>query len=224
MAATLVEQSTIPSRDRVEPGSINVPIGRFPPTASADFSASAGDIATKLVADFNQAIAQKNAQAVSQFFLQGGYWRDHLVLSWDFHTLIGRDKISSFLDQGIRLSQIELDTSTPLRAPHFGPIDAGLGEVKGVEFFIKFTSDFGSGVGVARAAEESTGQWKFFLLSTTLCDLTGYERYIDYNRPLGTQPGGDANRQNWKEIRDAEKNFKVKEPQVVVIGKFIKQI
>ncbi|OKL62252.1 hypothetical protein UA08_02479 [Talaromyces atroroseus] len=221
MATTLTGQSTtatIPSKDRIEPGSVNVSIGKFPPTASSDFSTSAGDIAAKLVAEFNEALSQKNAQVVSQLFLQHGYWRDHLALSWDFHTLIGRDKIASFLGQGIRLSQIELDYSSPVRAPHFGPIDGGLGEVKGVEFFVKFTTELGSGVGIARVAEESAGQWRFFLLSTTLSDLTGHERRIRHNRPIGVQHGADSRQHNWKEMRDAEKNFEGNEPQVVVIG------
>lgn len=88
-----------------------------------------------------------------------------------------------------------------------------------MEFFIKFTSDVGSGEGVARVVEESTsGQWRFFLLSTTLLELTGHERRINGSRPKGVEHGGDPNRRNWKEQRAAELNFENSQPQVIIVG------
>lgn len=91
----------------------------------------------------------------------------------------------------------------------------------GVEFFIKFTSDVGSGQGVARVAEESSspGQWRFFMLSTTLFELAGHERPIDHFRPKGVEHGGDPNRQNWKDRRASEINFENTQPQVVIVGR-----
>ncbi|QGA17202.1 hypothetical protein EYB26_004872 [Talaromyces marneffei] len=211
------------SQNRVEPGSVNIPIGKFPCTTFPNPSSSptAGEIASKLIADFNQALANKDVHAISQLFLPNGYWRDHLGLSWDFHTLAGQEKISNFLTtNGIRLTKIEIDTSKASRAPHFGPIDGGLGKVHGVEFFIKFTSDVGSGQGVARVAEESSspGQWRFFMLSTTLFELAGHERPINHFRPKGVEHGGDPNRQNWKDRRASEINFENTQPQVVIVG------
>ncbi|EED18638.1 flavin-binding monooxygenase-like protein [Talaromyces stipitatus ATCC 10500] len=210
-----------PSKDRVEPGSVNIPIGKYPSTVPLDPSGSppAVEIASKLVEDFNQALANKDPHAISQLFFPTGYWRDHLALSWDFHTLSGRESIAKFLStNGIRITKVELDISTAARTPHFGPIDGGLGEANGVEFFIKFTSDIGSGNGVARVAEESAGQWRFFLLSTTLSELTGHERRINRLRPKGVEHGGDPNRQNWKERRAAEINLENRQPQVIIIG------
>lgn len=213
------------SQDRVEPGSVNIPIGKFPSTTSPDPSSSptAAEIASKLVVDFNQALTNKDPAAISQLFFENGYWRDHLALSWDFHTLAGQEKISQFLSaNGIRLTKVEIDSSTAIRTPHFGPIDGGLGQANGVEFFIKFTSDVGSGEGVARVAEEpsSRGQWIFFLLSTTLLELTGHERRINHLRPKGVEHGDDPNRQNWKDRRAAELNFENTQPQVIIVGTY----
>lgn len=211
------------SQDRIEPGSVNIPIGRFPSTISPNPSSSptATEIASKLIADFNQALTNKDPAAISQLFFQNGYWRDHLALSWDFHTLAGQEKIRQFLSaNGIRLTKVEIDSSTAIRTPHFGPIDGGLGQANGVEFFIKFTSDIGSGEGVARVAEESSspGQWRFFMLSTTLFELTNHERQINRLRPKGVEHGGDPNRQNWKDRRAAELNFENTQPQVIIVG------
>lgn len=225
MANAVATQQSVLSKDRIEPGSVNIPIGKFPATASSDASNTAGEIASKLITDLNKALTNKNPQAVSQLFVQHGYWRDHLALSWDYHTLIGREKIANFLtENGIRLAKIEIDTSNAYRSPHFGPIDGGLGEVKGVEFFIKFTSDVGSGEGVARVAEEPEGQWKFFMFSTSLFELTGYDRLINHNRPRGVVHGGNPDRQNWLEKRAAEQNFEDRQPQVVIVGKFANRI
>ncbi|KAF3407675.1 putative indole-3-pyruvate monooxygenase YUCCA3 [Talaromyces pinophilus] len=215
--------TTTLSQDRVEPGSVNIPIGMFPSTTSPDPSSSptATEIASNLIADFNQALANKDPAAISQLFFENGYWRDHLALSWDFHTLAGREKISQFLSaNGIQLTKVEIDSSTAIRMPHFGPIDGGLGQANGVEFFIKFTSDVGSGEGVVRVAEQpsSPRQWKFFMLTTVLFELTGHERRIHRLRPKGVEHGGDPNRQNWKERRAAELNFENTQPQVIIVG------
>lgn len=207
------------SQDRVEPGSVNIPIGKFPYTTSTGPS-SLADIAFKVIADFNQALTNKDSSAVSQLFHQDGYWRDHLALSWDFHTLIGQEKISQFLSKnGIRLTKVEVDDSNAFRKPHFGPIDGGLGQANGIEFFIKFTSDVGSGEGVARLVEQS-GRWKFFMFSTTLFELAGHERRINRFRPNGVEHGSDPNRQNWKERRAAELNFENAQPQVIIVGTY----
>ncbi|KAI7976326.1 hypothetical protein EIK77_010799 [Talaromyces pinophilus] len=217
--------TTTLSQDRVEPGSVNIPIGKFPSTTSPDPSSSptATEIASNLIADFNQALANKDPAAISQLFFENGYWRDHLALSWDFHTLASREKISQFLSaNGIRLTKVEIDSSTAIRMPHFGPIDGGLGQANGVEFFIKFTSDVGSGEGVVRVAEQpsSPGQWNFFMLTTVLFELTGHERRIHRLRPKGVEHGGDPNRQNWKERRATELNFENTQPQVIIVGTY----
>lgn len=228
MAATL---TAIPSKDRIEPGSVNIAPGEFPspasstsppsaPDAASAAAAAANKIASSVIAKLNEALANQDVGAISQLFLENGYWRDHLALTWDYHTLAGREKISQFLNtHGVSLTKFEIDTSTPFRTPHFGPIDGGLGQVSGVEFFVKFTSKLGSGEGVARLAEESAGQWKIFLLSTTLFELTGHERRINRLRPKGVTHGGDPGRKNWKEKRDAEINFTNTQPTVIIVGK-----
>lgn len=217
MAAT-VDTLHLPSKDRVEPGSVNIPIAQLPRTCDPSENAAPADIAGRVIADLNKALADKNHQAVSRLFVENGYWRDHLGLSWEFHTFNSPQKISDFLAAGIRLSSIEVDSSTAFRAPHFGPID-GIGEAKGVEFFIKFTNDVGSGQGVARLAEETSGQWKFYTLYTSLTELNGHAEYTRHRRPKGVEHGDDPNRKNWKEKRAAESNFEENEPQVFIIGK-----
>src|SRR2546430_10546384 len=51
-------------------------------------------------------------------FLQESYWRDHLGLAWDFHTLKGPKNIVAFLESsknGCRIKSIAIDKSSPFR-------------------------------------------------------------------------------------------------------------
>lgn len=213
----ITTQHIVPSRDRVEPGSVNIPVGQ-PPTTSSTPPASVDEVATTVVDNLNKALQAKDHQGIAQLFLENSYWRDHLALSWDLHTLKGRDRISSFLSsEGIRLTKLEIDRSSPLRAPHFGPIDGGIGEAKGVEFFVTFITEVGKGQGVARLAEKD-GQWKIFTLFTSLRELTGREERLNHRRPKGVEHGGRPDRKNWQERRTAEANLEGKDPTVLIIG------
>ncbi|RHZ55394.1 hypothetical protein CDV55_105470 [Aspergillus turcosus] len=204
-----------PSKDRIEPGSCYVPVGKFPPTASST-SVDAAKVASEVVDRLNNALIQKNYEAISDLFLEDGYWKDHLGLSWDYRTIKGRENIASFLEDSARLVQIDIDQSSPFRAPHVGPIDA-FGEITGVEFFTTFANDVGHGRGVVRMAEKD-GVWKIFTIFTTLQELKGHEEAVNARRPLGVQHGGHLDRNNWQDRRISDSEFEGKSPVVLVVG------
>ncbi|PKX92864.1 flavin-containing monooxygenase [Aspergillus novofumigatus IBT 16806] len=205
----------LPSKDRIEPGSFNVPVGKFPQTASST-SVDAAKVASDVIDRLNNAIKQKNYKAVSDLFLEDAYWRDHLALSWDYRTIKGREKIAKLLEHSARLAQIDIDQSSPFRAPHVGPIDA-FGEVTGVEFFTTFANDVGHGRGVVRMAEKD-GVWKIFTIFTTLQELKGHEEAVNTRRPLGVQHGAQLGRRNWQDRRTSDFEFEEKNPVVLVVG------
>ncbi|EAW10389.1 uncharacterized protein ACLA_048610 [Aspergillus clavatus NRRL 1] len=204
-----------PSKDRVEPDSVNVPVGKFPPTASST-EIDAPQIASDVVDRLNSALRQKDYKAASNLFMEDGYWRDHLGLSWDFRTPKGRDNIAGFLESAAQLPQIEIDRSSPMLAPSVGPIDA-FGDVFGVEFCITFTTESGNGRGAVRLAEKD-GAWEILTLFTTLKELKGHEEAVNSRRPLGVQHGEQLDRRNWQDRRTADSNFEGKDPAVVIIG------
>ncbi|KAJ5480678.1 hypothetical protein N7539_006572 [Penicillium diatomitis] len=209
------DQLNIPSRERVEPGSYNIPLGKFPETAikAAD---NPDQLAMEIIDRLNKVLDQKDTSAIAQLFLPDGYWRDHLCLSWDFRTVKGNDAIAKFITGCSSSIKIEIDRSSTFKAPHNGPIDA-LGDVHGVEFFIKVTTGVGKGHGVARLSQEGN-EWKIFTLSTTLLELTGHEEKTNGRRPLGVKHGVQQGRQNWQDRRIAEQEYKDKEPAVLIIG------
>ncbi|KAF7136676.1 hypothetical protein CNMCM5793_005954 [Aspergillus hiratsukae] len=204
-----------PSKDRIEPGSCYVPVGKFPQTASST-SIDAAKVASEVVDRLNNALNQKNYKAISDLFLEDGYWKDHLGLSWDHRTIQGRDNIARFLEHSARLAQIDIDQSSSFRAPHVGPIDA-FGEITGVEFFITFVNDVGHGRGVVRMAEKD-GVWKIFTVFTTLQELKGHEEAVKARRPLGAQHGAQLGRKNWQDRRISDSEFEEKSPVVLVVG------
>ncbi|KAL6241398.1 hypothetical protein RBB50_011662 [Rhinocladiella similis] len=203
------------SKDRCEPGSINIPLCKWPKTAETK-AADPSEIATKIVDSFNTALKNEDTKAIAQLFLTDGYWRDHLGVSWELHTSKGCDKILAFLANGCPLTEIKIDNSTTYRAPHFAPFD-GKGDVEGVQFFFTFTSKVGEGQGLARLSEQD-GQWKIFTFFTTLNDIKGHEQAIYHRRTKGVEHGGKPDRKNWQERRTAAMNFEGKEPTVLILG------
>lgn len=207
----------IPSRDRIEPGSYNVLPAPLPPSCSRECASIDADrIASDLVGQLNKALSTKDFGAISSLFLDAGYWRDHLCLSWDFRTLKGSGNISSFLEKRRPAVSLEIDRSSASRAPHIGPID-GFGDAMGIMFFVKVTTEVGSGRGIASLAEVD-GSWKFFTVFTSLVELKGHEESVNHRRPIGVRHGEQKDRQNWLERRNIDSNFERKSPAVLIIG------
>jgi len=204
------------SKDRCVPGSVNIPLAKWPKTAEST-STSPDEVADKIVDSINAALKREDTRAIADLFLEDGYWRDHLALSWDMHTMKGRDKIAAFLAQQCPLTKLEIDRSTAYRSPQLSPFD-GIGEVKGIRFFTNFTSRTGDGQGVVRLAEKD-GKWQIFTLFTTLRNITGHEELINHRRPKGVEHGGKIDRKNWQERRTQDIDFENKDPVVLVVGK-----
>lgn len=207
----------LPSRSRIEPGSVNVPPTKFPETSSS-LSVNPDEVASDVINKFNAALSQKDYQSVANLFREDGYWRDHLCASWDFHTISGRDKIANFL-QGCQLSKIEIERSSALRAPHIGPVDA-FGEVSGIEFYTTVSTEVGTGAGITRLLEKD-GEWKIFIFFTSLQGLKGNEEGLNTRRPKGVEHGQHQERQNWQDRRAADTNYESKDPAVVIIGMYL---
>lgn len=221
--ATVDVQQSAPSHVRVVPGSVNIPVARFPiPSKSVTFDPE--QVASSLVEAFNNALDQRDFHKVSSLFGDNGFWRDHLALSWQLRTVHGQTAIVKFLERcsvsrdGMRLQKITLDKSSSVRSPKFCALD-GAGDVQGVQFFFGAETAHGSGVGVARLALQND-TWKIFTFYTALQELKGHEELLGHRRPKGASHGGNPDRKNWAERRlDSAAYVDGHEPTVVIIGK-----
>ena len=199
----------------IAPGSVNVPIATFPAAPKTPPS-DVNQIAQEIVATANDAIAKKDYSALSNLFLETGFWRDHLALTWDFRTVQGPSAIRQFLENaasspgGFRLTKLEVDGSAPHRAPKIhGP---------GVHFFVDVETVAGRGQGVVHAVEDH-GKWKIFTLYTSLRELKGHEEQTYARRPVGVEHGGIPGRTNWADRRRLAADFKDgSEPAVFILG------
>lgn len=206
--------TAVASQDRVEPGSSNIPLGTFPRSSTAPENPD--KIATETIDQLNATLTKKDTQTLAGLFLENSYWRDHLCLSWEFRTLKGRSSIAEYVTGGSSTLKIDIDRSSPMRAPHAGPIDL-FGDVHGVEFFIKFTTSLGSGNGVVRLALQDD-EWKIFNVFTSLVEIAEHEESILSHRPVGVKHGEQQGRKNWQDRRNAEINLEGQDPAVIVVG------
>lgn len=221
MAATVV--LPVPSHMRPAPGSVNIPVAQFPSVPKPAPVTDPAEVASKLVGIFNQALDKNDFTALSNLFVDNGYWRDHLAVTWAFRTVSTPPGILDYLHNssesrdGFRLRKIAVDNGTAVRAPKLAPLDPA-GEVLGVQFFITLETVIGTGTGLVNLVQQGS-EWKIFTLYTRLEALRGHEEAVNGRRVPGVQHGGRPGRKNWAERRQADANFSSSEPAVIIVGK-----
>ncbi|KAI0396044.1 hypothetical protein F5Y17DRAFT_465373 [Xylariaceae sp. FL0594] len=211
-----IVDDALPSSQRLVPGSVNIPIAKWPETT--DIKDASGDpsvVSSKMMDSFNKALEQKDYGSLAGLFLEDGYWRDQLGLTWDFRTAKGRDAIQSLLRQGHHLVKVDIDNS-PNHGPQMTPMRYD-GSVTGILFYTLVTTKVGSGRGTVRLVQDS-GEWKIWTLTTAMFELKGHESAIGPRRPIGVQHGAEAGRKNWLDRRHDEADFKNSQPDVLIIG------
>ncbi|KAI9898104.1 hypothetical protein N3K66_006464 [Trichothecium roseum] len=214
-----------PSDTRSVPGSVNIPVAQFPPTPKPSSGTDASAVAAAFVAKLNRALAERDFPAASALFVDGGYWRDHLALTWRFRTVQGPPGVEAFLREaagsrdGLRLRAAAVDASTEVRAPKVAPLDAA-GTTTGVQCFLTLETAVGRGVGFLRLVESGGGDgWKAFTLYTRLEEIRGHEEATGPRRSRGVEHGGKPGRKNWAERRAAAAEFgEGHDPVVLIVG------
>ncbi|KAF2964327.1 hypothetical protein GQX73_g9241 [Xylaria multiplex] len=213
MATAAVDQ--VPSSERVVPGSINVTIAPWPTTGHIDERATdAPAISSKIIDSFNQSLQKKDYEAIADLFVDDGYWRDHLGLTWDLRTAKGKERIIKLLQDGHNLVSVDIDHS--ISSPQVVNLRYD-SSVRGIQFVTTVTTRFGSGQGVVRL-RQLAGQWKIWFFFTSLTELRDHREAVGSNRAHGVSHGAQTGRKNWLERRHAESNFEDSEPDVLIIG------
>ena len=206
----------IPDDNRIEPGSANIAPAKFPTGVLPD-DVDVGRVSEELINTFSGLLERKDFSGIANLFSEEGYWRDHLCLTWDFHTFKSPSDISEFLTlNGNRLRTISLDKSAPCRVPSVSQLDA-FGESKCIAFFVQVTTDVGSGQGVVRLVHQDNA-WRIITFYTALRQLNGFEEPLGSRRPVGASHGGGRNMKNWLEQRTSDADFIGTEPAVLIIG------
>ncbi|KAI0444291.1 hypothetical protein F4803DRAFT_261597 [Xylaria telfairii] len=207
----------IPSSQRAVPGSVNIPAAPWPTTANIDEKTTdALAISSQIIDTFNHSLEKRDYNAIADLFVDNGYWKDQLSLTWDLRTVKGKENIINLLQGGHHLVGVNIDRSAPSNDPQVVDLRYD-GSVRGIQFFTTIITQFGSGRGVVRLIQES-GQWKIWIFHTLMDKLKDHEEAVGPNRPSGVEHGAMAGRKNWVERRQAESNFEDSEPDVLIIG------
>ncbi|OJA09278.1 hypothetical protein AZE42_01993, partial [Rhizopogon vesiculosus] len=105
------------------------------------------EVASEWLDAFSAAITQSDVGAIVNLFLEDGFWKDVIALTWDLRTFEGRNDITKLLDARLAvtgLREIRL-LEEPLREPVLEKLFPDLAWVR---FCFEFTTKHGKGTGV----------------------------------------------------------------------------
>ena len=172
-------------------------------------------IAETWLAKFNEALRQRDYARVSSMMHANGYWRDLLTFDWNFRNLHGVDNIRAWLAE-----TFDLNAADNFRLESEPTIGAIGEHDKTLEFFFTFNTDIAHGRGYARLVEipNSPGEMKAFTILTAMKELKKYPQATARNRSRDDLRMTSRELENWRDRRIKARQFKDKDPEVVIIG------
>ncbi|TFK70711.1 FAD/NAD(P)-binding domain-containing protein [Pluteus cervinus] len=158
---------------------------------------------------FASSIATLDIPGITDLFLsEESWWRDILVLTWDFRTFKGSTKIGQFLSDRLPLTS---PTNFELR-PELTNFQQPFPDLAWVQLMFDFETDVGLGFGIARLVPTSSGEWKAHVVFTNLEELKGHPEKTGPLRNFSPDHG------QWETSRLAEKDFRNGDPTVLIVG------
>ena len=153
------------------------------------------------LAQFGQAIASGDGNAVAALFLAEGFWRDHVAFGWTLATHEGAAAIAAFAAaRGAATGASDWQSEAPEGAS---------------EGYISFETALGRGQGYLRLAGD-----KAVTFYTALHELKGFEEPLGSRRPTGLVTDPEGRGRSWKQLlADETASYGAgKNPYVLVIG------
>jgi cation diffusion facilitator CzcD-associated flavoprotein CzcO len=172
---------------------------------------SATDVATAWFEAFSSAVTSSDIAAILDLFLDDGFWKDILALTWDIRTIEGRDAIKNLLDHRLAptgLRDLRL-SHEPLRAPELQQIVPNLVLLR---LCFAFETKVGKGTAVCYLAPAPGSKWKAYSLFTCLESLNDFPEQIGPLRKRTIEHG------TWEEKRRQEVELVNGDPTVIVVG------
>ncbi|KAG2073996.1 FAD/NAD(P)-binding domain-containing protein [Suillus decipiens] len=172
------------------------------------FNVSSSEVATEWLNAFSAAISQNDTAAVVDLFLDDGFWKDVIALTWDLRTFEGRKDIKRLLDARLAATGLhELCLSQEsLKEPVLQKV---YDDLVWLRFCFGFSTKHGKGTAVVYLVPLPDSKWKAYSLLTCLDSLT------DFPQKVGPLRNG---RSGSEEKRREETEFSNNDPTVLVIG------
>ena len=167
--------------------------------------ANADKIVKNWLGSFEKALVQEPLD-LQELFVEEGWLKDALTLSWDLRTLQGRAKITQYVCENSArngLFNLKIPQNSTLK-----PTLKEIGPMVWLESAFHFETKVGQGRGVLRLANTTLGEWKAWILFVKLVELRGHPQRYGLNRiRYRNQPALDP--------READDKS---QPTAVVIG------
>jgi cation diffusion facilitator CzcD-associated flavoprotein CzcO len=132
------------------------------------------------LAAFGAALTKSNDASLRELFLNDGYWRDHLALTWDFRTFAGPKLIASALIKALELRHLNQICAEEGVCKMFEHRTRGMT----AESSFTFATDIATCRGHVRLIRDGdSGQWRAWTLFTSMEEITGFEERAGVHRP-----------------------------------------
>jgi len=158
---------------------------------------------------FERALAAGDEAQLASLFRDDCHWRDVLAFTWRIGTVSGIGKVLGALKEHRAASGFRTD---PERT---APRHATRAGAKCIEAIFRFELPHAQGNGVLRLFPEDGKAWT---LLTALDELKGHEEHVGARRPKGFSYSRDFAGPNWLDLRNASKEYKGKDPTVLIVG------
>jgi hypothetical protein len=169
------------------------------------------------LAQFEQALSERDNALLETLFHTDSHWRDVLALTWRIKTVNGRDAILGELRTHNRRARPAGFKIPPHRAAPRHVIRAGTDSIEAI-FTFETTEGRGSGV-VRLSPEVNNGDMpKAWTLLTALDEIKGHEEQLRRSHPQGKAYSRDFRGPNWFDIRKAAAEYADRDPTVLVVG------
>ncbi len=166
---------------------------------------------------FEQTLGAPGGAGLEALFHPACYWRDALALTWQLHTVGGREAVTADLKKYVVNARPMGFRLSPRRTPPRRVKRAGR---ESIEAIFGFETAQGRASGVLRlipdAADGNT--LKAWTLFTSLDELKGFEEHTGRARPKGESYSRDFRGPNWLDLRRTANRYEGRDPEVLVIG------
>jgi len=180
-----------------------------------EHSAEQRRIAEAWLATLGAALERRQFAGAAAMMHPDGYWRDLLTFNWGFTTLHGVPEVESWLRD-------TWDSNAPRNFRLEGePSIASLGEhSETLEFFFGFETNVALGRGFVRLVEDPNAPKtpKAFTILTTMKELKAFPEAVGRNRPREDMRVSSRGLENWLDQRNAAREFRHNDPDVIIIG------
>lgn len=169
------------------------------------------------LAQFGQAVEQHDAKAFGALFAGDGFWRDILSFTWEHRTFGGPAQIGEAFAVAVdRVGAKNVRTAAKRSAPR---LVKRSGRVV-IEAYFDFDTALGLGTGFVRLLHNEADPLnpKVWILLTSLYELRGFEAKTGLRRPTGDEYSQIVAPENWQHMRDKERRYDDRDPQVLIIG------